>query len=217
MKNIEKSIGYSFNNKSLLETALTHSSYANEKKAESYERLEFLGDAILDFVAGEKLFYEHPEFQEGKLTRLRSELVCESALYKAAKKLGFSDALRISRGEEKTGGRDRVSVLADTVEAVTAAIYLDSDIENAKKFLIDKVLDEMNLEKDAKSLLQEKLQTNGAVIIKYEEVSESGPDHDKTFTFSVSANGNRLGTGTGKTKQEAQQAAASAALEAIGK
>ena len=217
MKNIEKSIGYSFNNKSLLETALTHSSYANEKKTESYERLEFLGDAILDFVAGEKLFYEHPEFQEGKLTRLRSELVCESALYKAAKKLGFADALRISRGEEKTGGRDRVSVLADTVEAVTAAIYLDSDIENAKKFLIDKVLDEMNLEKDAKSLLQEKLQTNGAVIIKYEEISESGPDHDKTFTFSVSANGNSLGAGTGKTKQEAQQAAASAALEAIGK
>lgn len=215
MKSIEKSIGYTFKNKTLLETAFTHSSYANENKTASYERLEFLGDAILDFVAGEKIFLEHPEYQEGKLSRLRSELVCEGSLYKAAKRLGFPDALRISRGEEKTGGRDRVSVLADTVEAVAAAIYLDSNIENAKRFILDKVLDEMNLEKDSKSLLQEKLQINGAVKIKYEEISESGPDHDKTFTFAVKVNDNYLGEGSGKTKQEAQQSAAAAALRAL--
>ena len=217
MTELERKIEYSFKNPRLLETALTHSSYANEKHTESYERLEFLGDAILDFVAGEKLFIEQPGCPEGMLTKKRADMVCEAALHEAAKKLNLGAYLRISKGEEKTGGRERASVLADIIESVTAAIYLDSDFSEAKRFLEKYVLSCNHHESDSKSALQELVQKDGAAEIIYEELSESGPDHRKSFEFCVKVNGTELGRGTGRSKQEAQQSAAAAALEELRK
>lgn len=207
-------IGYTFKNPGLLRTALTHTSYANEHRTESYERLEFLGDALLDFFAGEMLFLSKPEIREGDMTRIRSEMVCEDSLYKAACRMQLSDDLRIGRGEEKTGGRHRVSVLADVVEAVLAAIYIDGGFEEARNFAMNYVLTSVPVDSNFKGKLQEKAQKTGAAEIRYELTGESGPDHSKSFSSAVFVNGVRLGEGCGRTKQEAEQKAAE---EALGK
>ena len=224
MQKLEEKIEYCFKDKSLLETALTHTSYANERKhgTQSYERLEFLGDSILGYVTADYLYRHIPELPEGEMTKLRSELVCEASLHKTACSLGISDYMKLGRGEEQTGGRGRVSVLADMVEAIIAAIYIDSGLDEARKFIYRFILIRAETAisvkaENNKSALQEELQKNGDISIIYEEVSESGPDHNKSFCFRVLVNGREMGTGTGRTKKEAEQHAAGAALEALRK
>ena len=222
MQKLEEKIEYCFKDKSLLETALTHTSYANERKhgTQSYERLEFLGDSILGYVTADYLYRHIPELPEGEMTKLRSELVCEASLHETACSLGISDYMKLGRGEEQTGGRGRVSVLADMVEAIIAAIYIDSGLDEARKFIYRFILIRAETAisvkaENNKSALQEELQKNGDISIIYEEVSESGPDHNKSFCFRVLVNGREMGTGTGRTKKEAEQHAAGAALEAL--
>ena len=220
MNSLEKTIGYSFKNIKLLEQAVTHRSYAHDHGIESYERLEFLGDSILGWVTADYLFREHTDLTEGKMTKLRAEHVSEQALYPVAVRLGIGKHLRLSRGEELSGGRDRVSILADTVEAMIAAIYLDGGIEAAKRFIFGFVIDPAAFEAveshtDYKSELQELVQRDAGGTIEYILVSQSGPDHDKRFVFSVSVNGEQLGTGEGRSKKEAEQFAAEKALEVL--
>lgn len=218
---LESRIGYHFHNAKLLETALTHSSYANERHVggvECYERLEFLGDSVLGLVTAAFLYAQTPALPEGRMTRLRAELVCENSLHETALALGLGEYLRLGRGEEMTGGRERVSILADVVEAIIAAIYLDGGMDEARKFIMAKVLAgaELGAEHavaDYKTALQELVQRKGEVAIRYELVGESGPDHNKTFTFSVSVDGETIGEGSGRTKKEAEQMAARCALE----
>lgn len=222
MTELEKNIGYEFKNKQLLRTALTHSSYANERHTESYERMEFLGDSVLGFVTAEFLFSHDPAIPEGKMTRLRSELVCEQNLHKVAERLGISGSMLLGRGEEKSGGRERVSVLADMVEAVIAAIYLDSGITEARNFIYGNILNDADLSDchapvDSKTVLQELVQRDADRSIAYEEVSETGPDHHKLFTFRVLINGEPMGEGSGRTKKEAEQASAAEALKVLKK
>ena len=220
---LESRIGYHFHNARLLETALTHSSYANERHSpdvECYERLEFLGDAVLDMVAAEFLFAGRPALPEGRMTRLRAELVCESSLHETALSLGLGEYMRLGHGEELTGGRERVSILADMVEAIIAAIYLDGGLDEARKFIMARVLSGAQLGEehgsaDYKTALQELVQCRGEVSIRYELIGESGPDHNKTFTFSVSVDGETIGEGSGKTKKEAEQMAARRDLETL--
>ncbi|MBR0040632.1 MAG: ribonuclease III [Oscillospiraceae bacterium] len=220
---LESRIGYHFRRGELLETALTHSSCANERHApgtESYERLEFLGDSVLGLVTAEYLFAQTPALPEGRMTRLRAELVCENSLHRTALALGLGEHLRLGRGEELTGGRERVSILADVVEAIIAAIYLDGGMDEAKRFIMAHVLSgaEIGAEHavaDYKTALQELVQRKGEVAIRYELVGESGPDHNKTFSFSVSVDGETVGEGSGRTKKEAEQMAARCALERL--
>ena len=219
MATLEERISYTFRDPSLLETALTHSSYANERRGcECYERLEFLGDSILGFVTADFLYRHDPKIPEGRMTKLRAELVCEQSLYAVAARLGFSQEMRLGHGAERTGERNRQSILADMVESVIAAIYLDGGLENARRFILDMLLLPADLEDehrliDHKTALQEYLQRDGECSIRYEEVSESGPDHNKTFVFRVLVNGEASGEGSGRTKKEAEQAAAAVALE----
>lgn len=219
MATLEERIGYTFRDPSLLKTALTHSSYANERRGcECYERLEFLGDSILGFVTADFLYRHDPKIPEGRMTKLRAELVCEQSLYAVAARLGFSQEMRLGHGAERTGERNRQSILADMVESVIAAIYLDGGLENARRFILDMLLLPADLEDehrliDHKTALQEYLQRDGECSIRYEEVSESGPDHNKTFVFRVLVNGEASGEGSGRTKKEAEQAAAAVALE----
>lgn len=218
MTSIEQKIGYCFKNSGLLRTALTHSSYANEHGVESYERMEFLGDSILGFVTAEFLFAYQPAVPEGRMTRLRAELVCEQNLHQVAEKLEISREMLLGRGEEKSGGRERVSVLADMVEAVIAALYLDSGMDAAREFILTYILNDADLSDyhapvDSKTALQEFLQQDGDCSIVYEEICESGPDHNKRFTFRVVVNGVPAGEGSGKSKKEAEQAAAAEALK----
>ena len=220
MNRIERIIGYEFKNKALLEQAFTHSSYAHDKNTESYERLEFLGDSVLGFVTAGFLFDSRPVLDEGIMSRTRSELVCEQSLYQVACRLGFGELLQLSRGEELSGGRTRVSILADSVEALIAAIYLDGGIENAKEFIFRFVLPEtIDLHEgrlyDFKSALQELVQKNTEGRIEYRLVNETGPDHDKRFLFCVLVNGALCGEGEGRTKKEAEQKAAAAALKKL--
>ena len=218
MKTLENRIGYTFQDPSLLETALTHSSYANEHRgSECYERLEFLGDSILGFVTAEFLYRHSPRIPEGRMTKLRAELVCEQSLYEVAQRLELSEGMRLGHGAERTGERYRQSILADMVESVIAAIYLDGGLEQAKKFIFSNLLDQADIKAehpptDAKTALQELMQRNGECSIRYEEVSESGPDHNKSFIFRVLINDVPSGEGTGRTKKEAEQAAAAFAL-----
>ncbi len=223
MEQLEKRIGHTFKNKELLVTALTHSSYANERHgqdAQCYERLEFLGDSILGYVTAEFLYAHEPKLPEGRMTRLRAELVCETSLHRVAKAMGFGEYMRLGRGEERTGGRERVSILADMVEAVIAAIYLDSGIDEARLFIMENVLRDVEISEthrfaDYKTELQEVVQRRADQHIAYELVGESGPDHSKVFTFRVTINGVPRGEGSGRTKKEAEQAAACKALEAL--
>ena len=226
MEKLEAKIGYSFKNKKFLETALTHSSYANEKHAGnsclSYERQEFLGDSVLGLVTAEFLYAHEPMLPEGRMTRLRAELVCEASLHRTALKLGLGEYMRLGKGEANTGGRERPSILADMVEAIIAAIYLDSGMDEARRFVLKNVLGDVEISEqrrsaDYKTQLQELVQRKSNQSIVYELVSESGPDHNKLFEFEVKINGEASGRGTGRTKKEAEQMAACKALEAMSK
>lgn len=218
MKNFEKNIGYTFKNKDLLKTALTHSSFANENKfvIPYNERLEFLGDAVLQLVVSEKLFKEHPDMPEGKMSRRRAALVCEEALAGYSRQIKLGDFLLLGKGEENNGGRQRPSILADAFEAVTGAIFLDGDINTAKKFIL-RFIDEAHASlSDYKTRLQEIIQQNPGERLSYEVVDEKGPDHDKVFKVQVLLNSNVIGHGTGKSKKAAEQAAAREALRLMG-
>lgn len=222
MINIEKNINYTFKSDELKELALSHSSFVNENRAspvDSNERLEFLGDAALELIVTEYLYDNYPELLEGELTKLRASVVCEPMLAKKARELSLGDALKMGKGEDQTGGRQRESTLCDLFEAVIGAIYLDGGYEQAKKFALRTLEPEIAYmsarfsRNDAKTYLQEQLQKNGAVRIEYNVISEKGPEHEKTFTVSVSYNDTVLGTGTGRSKKEAEQNAAANALE----
>ena len=218
----EKLIGYRFRDKSLLETALTHSSFANEHKCKSYERLEFLGDSVLGFVTAQYLFENFPQLPEGKLTKTRAALVCERSLCGFSKSLEVGDFLRLSHGEQHSGGRERPSILADVFESTTAAIYLDSgDLEEARKFILRFIAPAAKTQsvkpfKDYKTTLQEIVQQNPEERLEYVTTGESGPDHDKRFTVEVHLNSNVIGRGGGRSKKEAEQQAAREALQWMG-
>ena len=224
MRKLEEKIAYRFRDRSLLETALTHSSWANERHLgheACYERLEFLGDSILGHVTADFLYAHTPPLPEGHMTRLRAELVCEESLYKTATELGLGSHMRLGRGEERSGGRERPSILADMVEAIIAAMYLDSgDLEQSRRFILEHVLNDAEISDthrsaDYKTALQELVQQEKNSKIVYELIAESGPDHNKRFTFRVSVNGTPAGEGTGRTKKEAEQMAARQALERL--
>lgn len=222
MQELEKKLNYTFRDPALLSEALSHSSYANEHRAahlNSNERLEFLGDSVLGFVTAEFLFVQHPDLPEGDLTRIRAALVCEQSLYEVAQKLGLGKYLKLGRGEEAGGGRERTSILADATEAVFAAVYLDGGI-GAASALIHRVLLDAEREevveerrRDYKTELQELVQRKSDQLLRYELTGSSGPDHAKEFAFRVTLNGAEIGTGTGRSKKEAEQSAACAALE----
>lgn len=199
---LEKKIGYEFKNKKLLENALTHTSYSNEhKEYQSYERLEFLGDAVLELTISEYLYSNYPNLPEGEMTRIRASVVCEESLYKVSKEIEDEKYLLLGKCEANTAGRNRQAILADSIEAILGAIYLDSNFDEAKKFILTYLKQEVEASikgigiKDYKTLLQEELQKNGEVEIKYEIIAETGPAHDRTFEAKVSLNGNELGKG----------------------
>ncbi len=222
MKSIEEKIGYSFKDRRLLETALTHSSYAREKGGGAFnERMEFLGDAMLDAIAGEELYKEFPGKGEGFLSRTRASLVCEKFLFEVAVHLNLGEYLLLGAGEEKTGGRQRPSILADAVEALIGAVFLDGGYEAAKQVVLELLSEGLQDARDGKLLvtdyktaLQELLQAEGASAsdIQYEDAGQSGPDHDKVFTVRLMINGRQEAEGVGKSKKQAQQNAAEQAL-----
>ena len=221
LEKLEKNIGYTFKNKDLLKNALTHTSYAYEHKVKSNEKLEFLGDSILEFISSKYLYNNYPKLKEGEMTKVRATVVCEESLYKIANKHNFSDFLYVGKSEMMHQGNRKVAIMADSVEAVIAAIYFDSGLEEAERFIIDNLKDEIEIAsknvgmKDHKTVLQEKLQVHGNVDIKYEIINETGPDHDKTFTAQVKLNGKVLAIGVGKTKKQAEMDAADKALKNI--
>lgn len=216
--------GHEFKNKNLLITALTHSSYANENKeykGQYNERLEFLGDSVLSIIVSEYL-YNNYKYAEGVLSKIRAALVCEQSLYKYSKKLNVGEYMFLGKGEENNDGRTRVSILADAFEAILGAIYLDGGMEEARRFAMPFVLDnienaiEGKMFKDYKTQLQEIIQKNPGEILSYEIIDESGPQHNKRFEIAVKLNSNVLGKGTGKTKKDAEQMAAKQAMELMG-
>ena len=221
MQELEKKLNYTFRNPALLSEALSHSSYANEHRSahlNSNERLEFLGDSVLGFVTAEFLFAAHPDLPEGDLTRIRAALVCEQSLYEVARKLDLGRYLKLGRGEEAGGGRERTSILADATEAVFAAVYLDGGIQAASA-LIHRVLLSAEREeeveerrRDYKPALQELVQRQADQVLTYRMVGEHGPDHAKIFSAEVLLNGKGIGSGSGHSKKEAEQAAARSAL-----
>ena len=217
MKLIEK-IGYDFKDRSLLDIALTHTSYANETKGRvNNERIEFLGDAVLEVITSEYIYLTYPDLSEGEMTKTRAYSVCEDSLAEIANRYGFSDFLHVGKCEEKVNGVYRNSILADSVEAVIGAIFLDGGIEEAKKFVLPNISQKVEEyltkgSKDYKTTLQEKLQEHGDVKIEYKIVKEEGPEHDKTFISEVYCNGKLLGSGKGKSKKEAEMEAAKGAL-----
>jgi len=223
VKELEAKLGYSFQNRQLLEHALTHSSYANEHKGEgltSNERLEFLGDSVLGMVVADHLYRTHPDMPEGELTRTRATLVCEGSLYEVARRLNLGGCLRLGKGEDAGGGRSRPSILADAVESVLAAVYLDGGIDQARRLIRALILDrevEKAVDRDYKTALQELVQRESGHVLAYRAVGERGPDHAKTFIMEVELNGKCVGTGEGHTKKEAEQMAAKAALEKMMK
>jgi ribonuclease-3 len=219
---MENTLEKLFNNKELLALALTHRSWVNEHShiRESNERLEFLGDAVLEFVVSKELFSRFPDKEEGYLTALRANLVNTVNLSQVAGKLNLGISLFLSKGEEETGGRTNQSILADTVEAIIGGLYIDSGLEKAEKFIYEHLLNDIDKKleeplKDAKSRLQEYVQARGFQAPKYQLVSEAGPDHYKIFTLEVVVEGESWGKGTGKNKSEAAQNAATKALERI--
>ena len=220
LKEFEKEIGYTFKDKSLLIKALTHTSYAYEHKLESYERLEYLGDSILEFISSKYLFNNYSDLSEGEMTKVRASSVCEDSLYEVSKKHNFIDYVFLGKSELTSHGT-RKAILADTVEAVIAAIYLDSNLEEAEKFIINNIKEQIEFAsrnvgtKDYKTVLQEKLQVHGEVSIKYIIIKEEGPDHDKSFTAVVEVNGKRMAYGVGKSKKGAEMEAARITLEML--
>ena len=219
MEELEKEIGYRFKNQELLKTALTHTSYAYEKGIQSNEKLEYLGDSILEFVSSEYLYKNYPKLKEGEMTKVRATVVCETSLYKIAQKHNFGQILYLCKSEIARGGRSRTAILADSVEAVIAAIYLDGGMEEAKKFIIENLKEEIKIasknvgQKDYKTVLQEKLQIKGEVVIDYIIVGEKGPDHDKEFEAEVRCNSKSLARGKGRTKKQAEMQDAKQALD----
>ena len=218
---LEQNIGYKFKNINLLRNALTHTSYAYEHKIESNEKLEFLGDSILEFLSSKFIYNNYPNLKEGEMTKVRATVVCEESLYKIADKHNFSDFLYVGKSEMMHQGNRKVTIMADSVEAVIAAMYFDSGIETCEKFIVDNLKEEIRIAsqnvgmKDHKTVLQEKLQVHGNVDIKYEIIKEFGPDHDKTFIAEVKLNGKVLAQGEGKTKKQAEMDAADKALKTL--
>ena len=222
IKELEEAIGYRFQNIALLQNALSHSSYANERwhdSLKSNERLEFLGDSVLGMVTAEYLYRNFPDRQEGDLTRMRADMVCERALAQTAEKIGLGRHILLGRGEEAGGGRTRDSILADAVESVIAACFLDGGMEAARRFIHTFVLTEVPERKmkntDFKTSLQELVQQKKNQTLSYRLVGESGPDHDKHFEVEVSLNDRVVGKGTGTSKKRAEQDAAKSAIEAL--
>lgn len=218
MKKLEEKIGYHFKNPALGKLALTHSSYANEhpgRKWENNERLEFLGDAVLEVVSSDFLFHAFPNDPEGKLTRQRASMVCEPTLAICARELDLGDDLLLGKGEDATGGRKRDSILSDALEALIGAIYLDGGFTNAKEFIHRHVLNDLEHKKlffDSKTILQEMVQKNGQELLHYELLGETGPDHDKEFRVTAYIGERAVGEGKGRTKKAAEQQAAYAAI-----
>lgn len=221
MHPLEDVLGYRFEKPELLEQALTHSSYANERLGgalDCNERLEFLGDAVLGMVVGDHLYREHSDLPEGDLTRLRASMVCEEALAEVAKSWDLGEYIRLGHGESLNGGQARSSILADAVEAVLAAIYLDGGIAQARRTVRQAILSNetpTGCTRDHKTALQEFVQQEIGHVLAYELVSSQGPDHQKTFTMAVSLDGRQIGLGDGHSKKEAEQMAAKAALKAL--
>ncbi|MBR3249691.1 MAG: ribonuclease III [Clostridia bacterium] len=216
---LEQSIGYEFKDKQLLQTALTHTSYAYEHHVQSYEKLEFLGDSILEFLSSEYIYENFPNLKEGEMTKVRATVVCEESLAQIAKLHNFSDFLNLGKSEKLSGGNARNPILEDTVEAVIAAIYKDGGIDQARKFIVENLKNPIEYAtkhvgvKDYKTVLQEKLQVNGDVKIEYVTIAEKGPDHDKSFEAEVRYEGRPLARGKGKSKKAAEMQAAKKALE----
>jgi len=222
IKDLEAAIGYHFQNITLLQNALTHCSYANERwhdSLRSNERMEFLGDSILGMAVAEYLYRNFPDRPEGELTRMRADMVCENSLAAVAEKIGLGQHLLLGHGEERFGGRNRASILADAVESVIAASFLDGGIEAAGSFIKRFILTEVPVKKlhnaDYKTALQELVQQKKDQVLSYALVGESGPDHDKKFEVEVSLNGKVIGTGIGSSKKRAEQDAAHSAMDAL--
>ncbi len=215
---LEQAIGYTFRDIGLLQVAVTHTSFANEsKKGDRHnERLEFLGDSVLSIVVADYLFHEAGHLPEGELTRKRASLVCEQALFGFAQQIELGKYLRLGKGEERGGGRNRPSILSDAFEAVIAAIYLDGGLEAARKFILPFVEEGKGAEEDYKTRLQEVVQQNPEERLRYVVAAESGPDHDKHFVVEVHLNSNCIGTGEGHSKKVAEQQAARQALQLMG-
>ena len=218
----EEKIGYEFKDKTYIQTALTHSSFANEHKVFNYnERLEFLGDSVLGLVVSDYLFRARNDLPEGKLTRLRANVVCEESLSAVARKINLGDHLFLGKGEKASGGSNRDSILADATEAVIAAIYLDGGFDQAKDFILSNLRDTIaknidgNIFRDYKTILQEIIQGNNGKI-SYKLVGESGPDHNKEFEMQVKCGQDTIGIGKGKNKKEAEKEAARDALVKMG-
>ena len=220
---LQEKIGYTFKREAYLEQALTHSSYANEghKHLRNNERLEFRGDSVLSVIVARYLFLNYKDLPEGVLTKMRASLVCEKALDVFAGELGLGDYLRLGKGEEMTGGRQRPSIIADAFEALLAAIYLDGGYEEAQRFVMRFIPGHIDIEKssplsDYKTALQEIVQQNKEEKVSYRLVDEHGPDHAKVFTSEVLLNSNVIGTGTASSKKQAEQNAAKEALRLMG-
>ena len=214
IKMIEQKIGYSFKDPSLLKKALMHSSYVNEKhlpKYECNERLEFLGDAVLELISSEFLFFEHKTMPEGELTKTRASMVCEPSLAFCAREINLGEYLLLGRGEDATGGRKRDSITSDALEALIGAIYLDGGFASAKEFVLKFVLTDLENKKlfyDSKTILQEIVQANFGKQISYKLIGEEGPDHNKSFFVAVYIGDTEYGQGKGRTKKAAEQEAA---------
>jgi len=232
LKNLEQLIGYRFQNRKLLIQALTHSSYLNESKDRDAvpadnERLEFFGDAIIEFLVSEYLFHRYEDTPEGDMTKLRASMVCEQSLAICSEKIQLGSFLCMGHGEEISGGRQRPSVISDAFEALTAAIYLDGGIDVTRKFIQTHLLEELEsigpldpggnspLFFDAKTRLQEMVQSKGNVKLVYELIGEEGPSHNKVFTTAVYLEGEKIGTGSGHSKKAAQQKAAARAIQVL--
>ncbi|MGL5329230.1 MAG: ribonuclease III [Peptostreptococcaceae bacterium] len=218
----EEMIDYKFNNKEYILEALTHSSYSNENKKYNFnERLEFLGDSVLSIVVSDYLFTHEKDLPEGELTKLRASIVCEESLSEVANNINLGKFMLLGKGEEATGGRERISILADAFEAVIAAIYLDGSIDHAREFVLSNMKSIISdsrkgkIFRDYKTHLQEVLQGKGESSIWYKLIDEKGPDHNKRFVMEVGTNEDILGVGEGKSKKEAEQLAARVALDKI--
>ncbi len=213
LKNLEEKIGYEFKDKGLIMQALTHSSFSNEQKInkfKNYERLEFLGDAVLELLSSRFFFETYPDMSEGQMTRLRSSMVCEPALAFCARDLSLGEYILLGKGEEATGGRKRDSIISDVMEAVIGAIYLDGGIEEADRFVKKYILSDLEdkqLFYDSKTILQERVQKE-CKSLTYELISETGPDHDKIFVVDAVIDGETIGRGQGRNKKTAEQQAA---------
>ena len=223
MNDVEAKIGYKFKDSKLLETALTHSSYANEARKESNERLEFLGDSVLSIIVSDYLFGRLKGVAEGTLSKYRASLVCEQSLYEISKQISLSELIFLGKGEEMTGGRNRPSIVSDAFEAVIAAIYLDGGLETAREWVLNLMKSSIeetvagHRSNDYKTMLQEVFQKGNTGKVTYRTIAEKGMDHNKTFEVEVLVDGEPRGKGEGLSKKEAEQHAAHKLLDSLGK